>query len=305
MVQKSTTNWDDIRLFLALAREGSARAAAASLAVSHTTISRRIDQLEADLGARLFDRDASGYRLTAEGETMLASALRAEDALLTAERQLQGRDAQLSGEIRLTTPDILTTKLIMSDLVSFTQQYPHIDLNIILSYDIFDIARREADIAIRFIGPGRSPPEDLVGRKLMTSSSCYYAAESYLAAHDPRDSSSGARWIGWGDEERFPQWVKSSPFPSVPAYGKFNNALLQFEAAKEGMGMVTLPCFVGDATDSLRRIPGTEPYENYAIWLLSHPDLRDAARLRVFRKYITEVFDSKKQLITGQTPIAA
>ena len=301
MVQKSTANWDDIRLFLALAREGSARSAAESLGVSHTTISRRTDQLETDLGTRLFDRDVTGYRLTAEGETMMASALRAEDALLTAERQLQGRDAQLSGEIRLTTPDILVTNLIMHDLVDFSREYPEIDLNVIISYDVFDIARREADIAIRFIGPGRSPPEDLVGRRLVVSSSCYYVADDYLAAHDPWDKASGARWIGWNDEERFPDWVKDSPFPSIPAYGKFNNALLQLEAAKQGMGIVTLPCFVGDATDGLCRIPGTEPYENYAIWLLSHPDLRDAARLRIFRKFITQVIERKKQLITGQT----
>jgi len=303
MVQKSTVNWDDIRLFLALAREGSARSAAESLGVSHTTISRRTDQLEADLGTRLFDRDVTGYRLTAEGETMMASALRAEDALLAAERQLQGRDAQLSGEIRLTTPDILATNLIMHDLVGFSREYPEIDLNVMISYDVFDIARREADIAIRFIGPGRSPPEDLVGRLLAVSSSAYYAADAYLAAHDPRDESSGARWIGWNDEERFPDWVKESPFPSMPAYGKFSNALLQLEAAKQGMGMVTLPCFVGDATNGLRRIPGTEPYENYAMWLLSHPDLRDTARLRIFRKFIAQVIENKKQLITGRSPL--
>ena len=300
MVHNSTMNWDDIRLFLALARHGSARGAAEKLGVSHTTISRRAEQLEADLGARLFDRDVSGYRLTGEGETMMSSALRAEEALLAAERKLHGRDAQLSGEIRVTTSDIIASFVLMPDFVEFCRDYPEIDLNVLISYDLFDIARREADIAIRFMGDGRQPPDDLVGRKLVTASSCYFATPDYLAEHDPYDKDSGARWIGWNDDERFPYWVKSSPFPHVPAYGKLNNGMLQAEAARLGMGIATLPTFVGDATEGLQRIPGCEPYENYDIWLLSHPDLRDAARLRTFRKFIVDVFEENRSMLTGR-----
>ena len=299
MVQNSTMNWDDIRLFLALARHGSARGAAESLQVSHTTISRRAEQLEADLGTRLFDRDVSGYRLTGEGETMMTSALQAEEALLAAERQLQGRDAQLSGEIRLTTSDIIANYLLMPYLVSFCRDYPEIDLNVLVSYDLFDIGRREADIAIRFMGDGRQPPDDLVGRKLVTAASCYYATPEYLAKHDPREDNGGARWVGWNDNERVPDWVKSSPFPRVPVYGKFNNGMLQAEAAKQGMGIAVLPAFVGDAMKELIRIPGCEPYLNYDIWLLSHPDLRDAARLRTFRKFVVELFEENQSLLAG------
>lgn len=301
-MQKSTINWDDVRLFLTLAEHGSARSAGKALGISHTTIARRADQLEIDLGARLFDRDVRGYRLTGAGETMLKSAQRAEEALLTAERQLQGRDAQLSGNIRLTVPDVIGTHLIMQDLVSFTHQYPMIDMQLLVSYDVFDLARREADIAIRIIGENRQPPEDLVGRKLVTIASCYYASAAYLKQHDPTEKGSGARWIGWDDEERYPDWVKGSPFPDFPAYGKINNVAHQAEAARHGMGLASLPCFVGDSTDGLERIPGTKPYANYDIWLLSHPDLRDAARFRSFRKFIVEVFDRKRPLLTGMKP---
>ncbi len=302
MVQKSTINWDDIRLFLALARHGSARAAGEILGVSHTTVARRAEQLESDLGTRLFDRDVRGYRPTGAGETLLGQAQRAEEAIITAERQLQGRDTQLSGEIRLTAPDIIATHLIMKDLVTFTRQYPDIDLQVMMSYDVFDLARREADVAIRVLGEGRQPPEDLVGRRLVTIASCYYASPDYLEKHDPSNKQSGARWIGWGEEEQFPDWVKASPFPDIPARGKLNNAAVQAEAAKQGMGLATLPCFVGDTTEGLCRIPNTEPYDNYEVWLLSHPDLRDAARLRTFRRFIAEVFDTKRPLLTGQAP---
>lgn len=295
-------NWDDVRLFLALARNGSARAAAATLGVSHTTVARRAEDLEKDLSSRLFDRDVSGYRLTGAGEALLSQAVRAEDALLAAERQLQGRDAQLSGEIVLTTSDLIAQHLIMDDLVEFTRCFPNIDLNILLSYDLYDLGRREADVAIRFIGSGRRPPEDLVGRKLATTFSCYYASERYLAEHDPHADDTRARWIGWSDNTQFPDWVRASPFPDLPARGKINNAVLQGEAARQGMGLATLPCFMGDSIAGLKRVANCKPYANYDIWLLSHPDLRDAAKLRTFRSFIVEVFEAKGPLIRGDRP---
>ena len=175
-------NWEDIRLFLALARSGSARATAAEEGVSHSTVTRRVDLLESDLGVRLFDRDVRGYRLTGAGETMLSSTVRAEDALLTAERQLQGRDAQLTGEIRLTTSNIIATHLIMDDLVEFTRQYPDIDLNVLISFDLFNLSRREADVAVRLLRLSSSPPEDLVGRKLLTAVNDHVAGPEFIAA---------------------------------------------------------------------------------------------------------------------------
>lgn len=296
-------NWDDTRLFLALARSGSARATAAEQKISHSTVKRRVDRLEADLGVRLFDRDVHGYRLTGAGELMMKSTLRAEEALLTAERQLQGRDAQLSGEIRLTTPNVIAQHLIMDDLAEFTRLYPDIEMNIMISYDLFDLSRREADIALRVLRLDSNPPEGLIGRKLMTMNSCYYATEAYLAENDPNRENSRARWIGWDDFERFPVWVKESPFPKLPVYGRMNDAMLQAEAARCGFGLTVLPCFFGDCIEGLQRIPGCDPYPSYDLWMLSHPDLRDAARMRKFREYIAAAIDRKKPMLAGQTTV--
>ena len=292
-------NWDDTRLFLALARSGSARATAADQGVSHSTVTRRVDQLESALRVRLFDRDVRGYRLTGAGEVMMKSAVRAEDALLTAERQLQGRDAQLTGEIRLTTSNIIATHLIMDDLVEFTRLYPDIDLNVLISFDLFNLSRREADVALRLLRLGSSPPEDLVGRKLVTIKSCYYASDAYLAENDPRSADSTARWIGWDDIDRFPAWVKASPFPNLPVYGRLNDVMLQAEAGRCGMGLTVLPCFFGDSVDGLQRIPHCEPYLSFDLWMLSHPDLRDAARMRTFRAFAAEAIDRKRTLLAG------
>lgn len=298
-MQNSTIDWDGLRLFLELTRRGSARAAANALGVSHSTVVRRVERLEAELGATLFDRDVSGYRATAAGETLLESAQRAEEAILTADRQLRGQDAQLTGEVRLTTSDIIANYFLLPDLPEFAALYPDIDLTVLVSYDVFDLARREADLAIRFIGGGRNPPEDLVGRKLVTAASCYYANDQYLEEHDPSAKNSDARWIGWGDLERFPEWVRQSPFPNAPAYGYFNNGMLQATAVQAGLGLAALPCFVGDVLPGVVRLPGCKPYANYDIWMLSHPDLRDAARHRTFRAFVADVFNRRKAQLIG------
>ena len=208
-----------------------------------------------------------------------------------------------TGEIRLTTSNIIAIHLIMNDLVEFTRQYPDIDLNVLISYDSLNLSRREADVALRIMQLGSSPPEDLVGRKLVTIKNCYYASDAYLAENDPARAESKARWIGWDDIERFPAWVKASPFPNLPVYERLNDVMLQAEAARCGMGLTVLPCFFGDSVAGLRRIPDCEPYLSYDLWMLTHPDLRDAARMRTFRAFVAEVINRKRGLLVGESAL--
>jgi DNA-binding transcriptional LysR family regulator len=161
---------------------------------------------------------------------------------------------------------------------------------------------REAhDVAVRFLRLGTNPPEDLVGRKLVTIKSCYYASEAYLAENDPWRANSAARWIGWDDIERFPAWVKASPFPNFPVYGRLNDVMLQAEAARCGMGLTVLPCFFGDSVEGLWRIPDCEPYLSFDLWMLSHPDLRDAARMRTFRAFAADAIERKRTRLVGES----
>ena len=295
-------DWSDLRIFLALARRRSVRSAGHLLAVSHSTIARRIDIFEGRLGVRLFDRQTSGYSLTAAGEELLKTAERVEEDINVAERRLVGQDAKLRGEIKVTMPDALATHLLMPDLAAFATTYPEIELEVIFSYDSLDLAQREADVAIRFVPPVKSPPDNLLGRRLGCVAQSVYATPGYLKRHDLLAEPPTACWIGWADHAPFPQWVRESPFPNIPARGRLYNAAIQLEATKQGMGLGMLPCFLGDCEGSLVRVPGAEPQLLFDLWVLSHEDLRATARMRVFRDFIAEAIIRKKDLLEGRGP---
>ncbi len=299
-MHKSTMGWDDVQFFLSVARSGSARATALALQISHTTVSRRIDNLETSLGSRLFDRGVSGYVLTEGGQAMLEFAEQAEDVLLSAERHLHGKDTDLSGDIRITTPDVIATQLLLPDLVEFTNKYRDIDIDLRISTTLHDLTRREVDIAIRFLGFGGQPPDPLVGRKLGAVTSSFYATADYLNKYDLNQPDSQARWLSWGEQDRFPQWVKASPYPHIPTRFQLDHGGTQIGAALAGMGMTMLPCFLGDNTPGLKRIPKAKPNIFHEIWMLSHPDNRDVTRLRRFREFVVELFEGKQALLAGK-----
>lgn len=291
-------NWDDARIFLALVRAGSVRAAASKSGVSHSTVARRVDALEVRLGVRLFDRLPSGYALTAAGEDFVTVAENIENQLDGVQRRLVGQDRRLAGVVRLTMADVVATHLLMPDLKRFGDMYPRTEFEIVLSYEVLDLGRREADVAIRF---SRNPPEHLIGHKLAGVASGAYATASYLDEHDLEDPGATA-WIGFGRgaSSTSPQWIKQSPFPLLPAKGSFDSISVQLEAARCGMGIANLPCFVGDRDPLLRRVvPETSP-ANYDLWLLRHRDTRATARLRVFSEFIREAIVEYRALLAGE-----
>ncbi len=296
------TNWDDLKFFLALARHRSVRSAAASIGVSHSTVARRIAELEAQMNVRLFDRTAEGYAPTAAGEEMIEAAEKVEEEVAGIERRVLGTDAKLSGEIRVTMPNVVAEGLLMPDFVRFGRTYPDIDLNIITSYDFADLDRREADVAIRFVRIGQSPPEHLIGRRIACFHSAAYATREYLDSVTLEEDPDSARWIGWGEREAFPAWVKGSAFPKTPARDRINDVMIQYQAARNGMGLAILPCFLGDPDPLLDRVGLQPPKPNFDIWLLSHPDLRETARLRVFRDFIADAVAGRRDLIEGRQP---
>ncbi len=292
-------DWDDIRIFLALARGGSVRGASARLGISHSTVGRRIERLETALSVKLFNRLPEGYSLTAEGERFHRRAETVEKDVQNLELDLLGRDARLEGWIRVTLPDILASHLLMPALIEFRERYPDIDLEIFPSYDLLDISRRDADVAIRF---DNRPPEHLVGIRLPPFVSAVYASPQYLASHDISAEPASASWIGWRDAVPFPAWTASTPFADVPVRWAVDDPLLQLKAAQAGLGLAWLPCFLGDREAGLVRVPPGDVIPGRTAWILHHPELRTTERVRLFVRHIRAAIQAQAELVRGDQP---
>jgi len=287
--------WDDYRIFLALIRAGSVRAAAEKVGVSHSTVARRIEGFETRMGVKLFDRVAKGYALTAAGQDLLSTAETVEAELHAVHRRLVGQDRRLAGNIRVTMVDVVATHLLMPDLRRFTDLYPDTNIEINITYEALDLTRREADIAVRFV---KHPPDHLIGYRLATAANAAYATHEYITHHDLADSRS-ASWIGFGGHNPFPDWVKHSDYPHLPAKGVFDSMLTQLHAARCGMGIANLPCFIGDLDPALIRLPPREPRPGHDLWLLRHRDTRSTTRLRVFSEFIADAVVKYRPILEG------
>jgi len=270
------------------------RVAAKSLKVSHSTVSRRIESLEDTLSARLFDRMSDGYKLTNAGRELLPIALNMDERLHTFGRHIAGRDDKMSGQVCVTLPDAAAVSMLMPHLTDFRVEYPDIQVKVNDSFKVFDLSRREADVAIRFTN---TPPEHLIGRKIGTVHQAVYATRHYLEQHDPETKNSNAKWVGWGVPDNRPSWIEASPFPHLGIVGHFNNVLLQVQAVKAHMGLGYFPCMLALGDPDL--IQMTPPVPSYDVWLLSHRDLRAAVRMRAFRQFIIDRIPILQKALEG------
>jgi DNA-binding transcriptional LysR family regulator len=231
---------------------------------------------------------------------MLASAERIEEEMAAIGRQVVGRDTRLGGLLRITLPDSMASKLLMEDLVAFGEAHPQIELELLLSYSLADLSKREADVAIRL---SNDPPDHLVGRRLVRTAKAIYAARSYVARHDCRRGAAEMQWIGWNEAVRDPQWVRESAYAKTPVRHRVFHSMGQLEAAKAGMGLAMLPCFMADSEPSLVRLPPGDPIADRDIWLLTHEDLRHTARVRRFLDFMADAILAKRDLIEGKRPV--
>ncbi len=292
--------WDDLRFYLAVARHGSLSAAAGRLGVRHSTVSRRLSAFEERLGVRLFDRLPDGMALTRAGHDMLEAAQAIEASFAGLERRLMDGDARPSGPLRVTAPEMLVARVLLPRLGEFNRRYPEIEVALIASDEALSLHRREADIAIRATA---RPPTTLVGRKLCGHAATLYGSREYLDAALPnarRSSSEPAlAWIGRANEVNVPDWVELH-LPGARLACRVDSKPATLAAVKAGLGVAPLPCRIGDIDAELRRVPGVAPWSELDIWLLTHPDLRQNARVKAFRSYALEVFLAEKDLFEGR-----
>ncbi len=290
-------NWDDLKFFLAVCRTGSVRSAAQQLGVNHATVSRRINSFELSLGQRLFDRSAKGYVRTKLGDEIYTEASYLEDRLGTVERKIIGNDENLSGDIRITMPDLLAQELFMPGIADFCQTYPDIDIDIAATNQNLNLANREPDIAIRICS---EPPEYLIGRKVAVMHRAPYMAKVSLPKLKEDGWLEKQNWIGWTDKARRPIGKIAREYPRFSSKHKIPDSSLQAQSCALGMGISILPCFVGDRNDDLVRVPPYTTEGKFDIWILSHPDLRKNAKIQVFVRHMTQFIEDLRPLIEGE-----
>lgn len=277
-------DWDDYRYFLAVEQAGSALGAAKRLGVNHTTVLRRIAHLERQLGVRLFERLRTGYIPTAAGEELREAARRVEQTLIGIEHHLAGKDLQLSGAIRITTTETLFQSLL-PHLLEFRRLHPHIQLQVVASNPMVNLTRREADVAIRATN---QPPDNMIGRKIGMARSAVYGAPAYLRGQNRDAPLNQYDWIGLDETlAHLPEyhWLEQH-VPAERIALRLNNLLHKIAVVKAGCGIAPLLCFLAEQEPELARLTEPNPLFDTDIWLLSHPDLRQVARIRAFTDLI-------------------
>ena len=295
-------DWNDVRYFLALARTGSVRAAGSKLGVSHSTVARRVEALEERLAARLFDRSRDGFALTEAGTRMLARAECVETEMASLERDIVGQDERLAGSVSLTCCDEFVSAMLLEDMRKFCGSYPDIELAIITDTRPFDLSKREADIAVRVKAINDEPAGHLLGRKVVPLVMASYVAVAHEERCDPEIVGNDTRWIAFEERRQVELLIAASSYPDVPAWGAMSSLSVLVQSARSGHGIVMLPCYVGDAEPELRRLAQPDLRHVADLWVLSHPDLRDNARLMATRQCVYDALKARDPLFRGDTP---
>lgn len=290
-------NWDEFRLVKAIADSRSLVGAAESLGLNHSTVFRRLGAIEATLGAQLFERSRAGYEPTAAGEEMIALAASMSESIIEFERHVAGRDVKPTGELRVTTVDSVAVYLLGPMLARFRGAYPGVHLDVILAAQNLNLSRRDADVAIRATN---DPPETLVGRRIGAIRWAVYCGHQILAELG-EEVVKKASFIGFGDNFSAhvgKRWMERTIGQKRQVW-RVNSVLSMAEAIAAGGGAGLLPCFVGDHRADLARFG--EPLQELDIdlWILTHPDLRQAARVRAFMDVVGADLVKARKLLEG------
>ncbi|MFA6967149.1 LysR family transcriptional regulator [Bosea sp. (in: a-proteobacteria)] len=293
--------WDDFRLVKAIADHDGLTGAASALGVNHSTVFRRLGQIEEQVGLQLFERRKTGYVATAAGVEMAALAGRVEEDVAAFSRRLAGRDVAPSGEVRVTTTDTLYLNLLLPIFAAFRTLHPAIRLDIVIGNQALNLSKRDADVAIR---ASDAPAETLVGRRLATLTWAIYGRTGDTAKPaegEPSASLFARDWVALGDQLghlKAARYVRDKVAPERIAL-KSSAVLGLAEAVEQGLGIGPLPCFIADQRPTLARLLPPDPDFSTGLWILTHPDIRNAPRVRAFMDFVGGELAKKRGLIEG------
>ncbi|MEP6721143.1 MAG: LysR family transcriptional regulator [Variovorax sp.] len=286
----SSLAWDDVRYFVAVAREGSLSGAARTLSVEHSTVARRVAALEERIGVRLFDRLPRKWKLTSEGEALLAPAERLEHEALAFSRAATAATS-MRGTVRVSAPPAFASHFLVPQLVGRADRWPGIELDVVAEVRTANLHRQEADLALRFMRPGEP---GLAARKLGELSFRLYAAPLWLTRPE-------VEWcfLGYGEPRGdVPhQRLLTDIAGTRPFVLRSNDLATLHHACRAGLGFAMLPSFLARADGALVEVPGSDRPILREIWSVIHPDVRRSTRVRCIADLIAEVVQASAQIL--------
>ncbi|MEJ8797742.1 LysR family transcriptional regulator [Trinickia caryophylli] len=289
----TTLDWEDVRIFVALARHGSLSGAARAISVTHATISRRIQALERTLGEKLVERRPDGYVLTPGGTRVLSAASEMEAAAARLVRD--GGDGRATGLVRINALPSLTQSFLSARLAKLAAEHPALDLDIAADVRSVSLERREADVALRL---GRPQDGDVIGSFLVNVGYGFYAAPAWR-----RRTEDGTSPVFVGFDEanaHVPEshWLKRH-FPRARIAIGASSLLAQAAAAKAGAGVALLPHFLGRADEALMPCVLEPAPPTRELWLLRRRHSRNDTAVRVVVDFLTKIFSDERALFEG------
>jgi DNA-binding transcriptional LysR family regulator len=302
-------DWGDLRFVLAVARSGSALRAAQALGVNQTTVARRMAELEAAVGADLVERKRTGYHLTPLGQRIAAMAARIEDEVKALESAIGADQRAVSGAVRVTTPEILANILITPWLRTFRKQHPGILVELITDDRRLNLARGEADVALRgSVGDDRPQDAGVVVRRLSRALWSVYCSRSYADEHgrpvtlEALDGHSIVSMDGPLADLPGPRWlVRNAPNSTISA--RSNSLTNLVSAMKAGLGVAMLPCVAGDSDSDLVRClpPITELGGD--LWLIVREEIKSTPHVRAVADSLATHIHGMRARLAGEQPV--
>jgi DNA-binding transcriptional LysR family regulator len=293
-------DWNALQFILALARHASLERAAEELAVDPSTVSRRVHALERSIGARVFDRTASGHRLTALGQRLVGMAERVEADVAAMERDADRADERLEGLVRIATSDAFGRHRVAPIVSSFRRLHPLVDFELLADNRPANLIRREADLAVRFVRPTQA---QIASRRIAALGHGLYAAREYLARRPsfPDDAIRGHDLLGYhASLAALPEarWLEQRA-QGARFVMRSNRVDLLLTATSSGMGLAVLPCYLADAEPGLVRLLGPGDVVMRELWLVLHRDSRRVGRIRAFVDHFTAEIRSQAASLRG------
>ena len=273
---------------------GSLTHAADQLGINQSTVSRRINNLERQLGSQLFERSrGTGLVMTSAGEQVSQFAEQMSDNAHSIARGVLRNASELRGTVSITAADVGSQMLTIPTFVACAQRYPQLELNLLVSNDALDLSTREADIAVRI---AERPPDNAIANKICSIGLCLYATQDWIEAYE--EGRRDLPTIEFTHAHPHSKWYQDF-LPDSPITYRTNSGNAEFHMARMGLGIAQLGCVLGDTAPELHRLPGVGIDRRQSLWVLSHTDLRTTARVRAVRDFVIDRSMRYRDLIAG------